>query len=356
MKTSSTDILIIGAGISGLTIAYYLHQHNISFKIIEARKRIGGRVYSKRDKGFAPIELGATWITKEHQQLLKILQELKIDIFEQQLGDHAVYEPTAENPPQVVPLPPNNSPSYRITGGTDELIKALVSSINGYENISTNSAVVSMTEEDHHINIITTSETFTAKKVISTVPPCLLINSIKFSPSLPTSLVTVASNTHTWMGESIKIGLRYEKPFWRNKGTSGTIFSSVGPVSEMYDHSNKEETQFALKGFFNGDYHSISKNERLEMALNQLRKYYGDIVNDYSSYEEIVWKKEAFTSDEYEDLVYPHQNNGDKVYQKTYFNGKLFLSGSETSPHYAGYMEGAIESAQIVANEIIKNR
>ena len=356
MKNTSTDVLIIGAGISGLTIGYYLQKRNISFKIIEARQRIGGRVYTKRDDNIASIELGATWITQKHYELLNFLKELKIELFEQQIGDEAVYEPTSISPAQVVPLPPNNSPSYRIAGGTDQLIKILATNINNEENIRTNQAVISISEEKDHINVLTRSENFRAKQVISTVPPHLFTNSIRFSPSLPSALLSITNNTHTWMGESIKIGLTYKKPFWKKKGTSGTIFSSVGPIPEMYDHSNKEETLFALKGFFNGDYHAISKKERLEMALNQLRKYYGDVVNDYSSYEEMVWKNEKFTSDEYDDLVYPHQNNGNKVFQQPYFNGKLFLSGSETSSQYAGYMEGAIQSAQWIANRIINER
>lgn len=39
------------------------------------------------------------------------------------------------------------------------------------------------------------------------------------------------------MGESIKVGLTYATPFWREK-SSETIFSNVGPIPEMYDYSN----------------------------------------------------------------------------------------------------------------------
>jgi monoamine oxidase len=66
------------------------------------------------------------------------------------------------------------------------------------------------------------------------------------------------------MGESIKVGLTYATPFWREK-SSETIFSNVGPIPEMYDHSNAEETYFGLMGFLNWAYHSVSKEERLEM-------------------------------------------------------------------------------------------
>lgn len=39
------------------------------------------------------------------------------------------------------------------------------------------------------------------------------------------------------MGESIKVGLTYTTPFWREK-SSETIFSNVGPIPEIYDHSS----------------------------------------------------------------------------------------------------------------------
>lgn len=354
MKNTSSDILIIGAGLSGLTIGYYLNKHNISFKIIEARKRIGGRIYTKKSDNATSIELGATWITKEHSKLIRFLKEFNLELFEQHIGNEAIYEPNSMHPPQVVQLPPNTPPSYRIKGGTDQLINSLASSLNIEENIITDQPVKSITEDKEQLIVECRCETFRTKKVISTIPPHLFASTIPLT--LPSSLLSIANNTHTWMGESIKIGLTYNKPFWKKKGTSGTIFSSVGPISEMYDHSNKEKSLYALKGFFNSDYHSISKDERVEMVLNQLRKYYGNVVNDYISYEEMVWKHEPFTSNEYKEFIHPHQNNGHPIFQEPYLNGKLFFSGSETSPQYAGYMEGAIQSAQTVVQRIINKK
>jgi hypothetical protein len=58
------DFLILGAGLSGLGAAHYLHSHthNCSIRIIEAQDRPGGRVKTL-DKGpFAGMEIGAGWI------------------------------------------------------------------------------------------------------------------------------------------------------------------------------------------------------------------------------------------------------------------------------------------------------
>lgn len=44
MESNDVDVLIVGAGIAGLTAAKILKKAGKSFKIIEASDRIGGRV------------------------------------------------------------------------------------------------------------------------------------------------------------------------------------------------------------------------------------------------------------------------------------------------------------------------
>jgi len=154
------------------------------------------------------------------------------------------------------------------------------------------------------------------------------------------------------MGESIKVGLRYAKPFWREKNTSGTIFSNVGPVTEMYDHSNFELSTFALKGFMNSAYASATKEIRKRLILNQLRKYYGNIVDNFLSYEETVWSNEPFTFTNYETAILPHQNNGNPIFKNNYFEGKLIITGSETAVQFPGYMEGAVSSAKSAVEKL----
>lgn len=345
MKKVKTNIIIIGAGLTGLTLAYYLKQHHINAILIEARDRLGGRIYTKESIGNAPIELGATWISTEHKLLLDLVKELKLDIFDQILGTTAFYEATPNRPFQLVPLPTSESPSYRIKNGTKQIIEKLASKIDS-KDIFTNQKVIAIEKNDTSIIAKTDTHLFYGDIVVSTLPPMLFVKSINCNPPLPDDLLDIAAKTHTWMGDSIKIGLTYEERFWNKKQLSGTIFSNVGPITEMYDHSNFEGSCFALKGFFNNAYFDISKKERLQMALNQLEKYYGPQVRNFTSYEETVWKKEVFTSTASTDYIFPHHNNGDAVYQKAYLNNSLYLGGTETSLFSSGYMEGAIHSAK----------
>ncbi len=342
---------IIGAGLTGLTLAYLLQKQGIAATILEARDRIGGRIHTVAQNDSTPIEMGATWLGKQHTHLLQLLKELEIGIFEQQLGRTAFYEPMSINPPQLVQLPPNSEPSYRIQGGSSRLIQALANSLKD-EQVQLNQVVQSIVQKDQQVAITTYKSTYTFNYVISTLPPFLLAQKIDIQPTLPTACTEVMNLTHTWMGNSIKIGFRFKEPFWRTPDSSGTIFSNVGPIPEFYDHANFEDNQYALKGFFNGAYAPATREERLRLALIQLRKYYGTKVDTYTSYEEVVWANEPYTFESYGTPILPHQNNGHSVYRQAYLNERFFIAGAETGIASPGYMNGAVESAYFVFGEL----
>ncbi|MFT5997699.1 MAG: monoamine oxidase [Neolewinella sp.] len=346
---TTTETLIIGAGLTGLTTAYELHKAGKPFLLLEARDRIGGRILTSRRDDGAALELGATWLGKKHEELINLMSELSIGLFEQVTGGRAIYEAISTSPPQVVQLPHSDEPSYRIAGGSEMLIRELRRKIPS-ASVRLNEPVLALKGTSDYVEVTSSKGVYRAGKIISTLPPHLFTSKIEVRPALPAQLLKVARQTHTWMGESIKVGLRYAKPFWReNGGPGGTIFSNVGPVTEMYDHTNIEESKYALKGFLNGTYHSITREERRDMVLTQLRKYYGDVVDDYLAYEEGVWQQEVFTFTPYDSHVLPHQNNGHPIFRETYLDGRLLLAGSETAVVYPGYMDGAVRSARRVA-------
>ncbi len=346
------DIIIIGGGLTGLSLAYFLQEAGISATILEARERIGGRIQTLYEGGKAPLEMGATWLGKKHTSLTSLLEKLDLQTFEQYLGDKAIYEPISTSPPQLVILPKNEEPSYRIAGGSSALIQTLSQKIEGGQQLLRGQTVSALEDLGDNIKVVTPTNTFTAKYVISTLPPFLLAKTISFDPGLPQDLLDIMHRTHTWMGESIKVALTFEKPFWREKNLSGTIFSNVGPIPEMYDHSDVEDQGYALCGFLNGNYFSLKKEERLSLILNQLRKYFGEEVENYLSYEEAVWRNEELTFAPYEEHVLPHQHNGHSIYQSPIWNGKLYIAGTETADTFPGYMDGAVSSAQSVTKAI----
>ena len=59
------QIVIIGGGLSGLTLAYLLEQKNYEITLIEASPRLGGRIQTVIGNLGTPLELGATWFSNE---------------------------------------------------------------------------------------------------------------------------------------------------------------------------------------------------------------------------------------------------------------------------------------------------
>lgn len=348
---NKVSIAIIGAGLSGLTLAYQMKKFGLSVSIIEARDRPGGRIFTSGRDNEVPIDMGATWLGKKHRKLNELLRELGLQVEEQYMGEYAFYEPISTTPPQLVTLPANDEPSYRIKGGSSRLIEELVKN-NEPNNLVMGEPVLSIQYSGEYCIVETVKRKIRADYVITTLPPKLLVESINFDPSIPNELMDIAGKTHTWMAESIKFGLSYSDPFWKANHISGTLFSNTGPIPEMYDHSATDGSGYALKGFLKDAYHTVSAEERKRLVLEKLESLYGEQAQNYLSYREMVWIHEPFTFSEYDQPIIPHQNNGNAIYKQSYWDGKLLLSGSETASEFPGYMEGAVESANRTAHKI----
>ena len=76
-------VIVIGAGMAGLAAASELARSGLAVSILEARDRLGGRVFTRRDpKCGAPIELGAEFIHGRPAQIFRLLKKAKVDIAE----------------------------------------------------------------------------------------------------------------------------------------------------------------------------------------------------------------------------------------------------------------------------------
>lgn len=62
MRSLNAPVIVIGAGTAGLTTAHELARRNLNAIVLEARDRIGGRVWTKHDFADIPVEFGGEWI------------------------------------------------------------------------------------------------------------------------------------------------------------------------------------------------------------------------------------------------------------------------------------------------------
>lgn len=346
----SKSVVIVGAGLTGLLTAYRLQELGLNVTVLEARDRIGGRIHTLQF-GKAKVEMGATWFNESHYHLLDVIEEFKVPYFEQFMTGKSYFQTFSNVPPQEIAVP-NDSPSYRFKNGTIHLLNAINTKLKP-NTVSTNEVVKHISVYENGAAIKTNTRTLNADVIITTLPPAALIDQIEFSPALPKDVILLAEQTHTWMQDAIKVALTYKKPFWREQGKSGTIFSNVGPLTEFYDQSNLETESYALVGFASGSCARFSKEQRIEKIEAQLKMVFGVEALRYESYHETAWYNEEFTkSNRQEDNLFPHQNGGHALFHEPLFDGKLFISGAETSKHHSGYMEGAIFAAESVVAKL----
>ncbi|MFV8321623.1 flavin monoamine oxidase family protein [Flavobacterium sp. LS2R12] len=344
-------VIVIGAGLCGLYTAFLLQKKGIEVVILEANTRIGGRIKTITGTTAVSMEMGATWFGNQHRHLLEVLQTLELPYFRQHTKGISLFETMSFVPPQKFEISDSEEPSFRIEGGTAALIDRLVSEI-GLQHIKTQTRITGIKEENNQL-IVTDSggNSYSADKVISTIPPNLLVNSVLFEPKLPDNFTQLAKKTHTWMGESIKFAVEYKTPFWKKNNYSGTLFSQASIIQEMYDHSTADNSGFALKGFLNGGTAVLSFEERKEKVIAQLTAFFGPEATDYVAYYENVWREEPLTFQPYEQLVLAHQNNGHSLFKTPLLNDKLYASGAETANQNPGYMDGAIFAAKTIASQ-----
>lgn len=82
MSNSSPKVLIVGGGFSGIAAAKKLHESGISFQVLEARERLGGRVFTKTLTEDLYVDFGGQWIGPTQDRMYELCREYGIEYFE----------------------------------------------------------------------------------------------------------------------------------------------------------------------------------------------------------------------------------------------------------------------------------
>jgi monoamine oxidase len=75
------DVCIVGAGLAGLTAARRLSQAGRSVAVLEARDRVGGRVWTKTTRDGVPVDMGACFVGPQHDRMLALTKEMGVTTF-----------------------------------------------------------------------------------------------------------------------------------------------------------------------------------------------------------------------------------------------------------------------------------
>ncbi|NYE95855.1 putrescine oxidase [Psychromicrobium silvestre] len=90
MSTLTRDVIIVGAGPSGLSAARQLKKAGLSVAVLEARDRVGGRTWTNTIDG-AVLEIGGQWVSPDQTGLIGLLEELGLDTFSRYREGESVY-------------------------------------------------------------------------------------------------------------------------------------------------------------------------------------------------------------------------------------------------------------------------
>lgn len=327
-------LLIIGAGLSGLYSAVLL-QDRYDVTIVEARERIGGRIMA-----MGGHDMGPSWVWGHQKNILRLIETLGLALFPQYAEGLASYDA----PDGVQRFNPTAGvPSYRVKGGIGQIVAALEKQLD--KAVHLNEKVISLTASEEKIVVKTETDSYEADRVIATLPPRLAVESIDYSPALPSSLHMQLQHIPTWMGHAAKCVIEYKEPFWREEGLRGFAVSHLGPLGEIHDACTADKA--ALFGFV----HSNAGHEDMkERIVTQLIRLYGTKAGDPSRIYLVDWKKEHCTSTSLDAM--PLRAHPAYGFAATHFRDRLLFSGTESAFSEGGYLEGAIISAMQAARSL----
>ncbi|MEJ7633749.1 NAD(P)/FAD-dependent oxidoreductase [Aeromicrobium sp.] len=90
MQEIESDVVIIGAGASGLSAADALVADGFTVTVVEARDRVGGRLWTEEIQGVT-LELGGQWVSPDQTALIDMIEELGLETYARYRDGDSIY-------------------------------------------------------------------------------------------------------------------------------------------------------------------------------------------------------------------------------------------------------------------------
>jgi len=354
------DVVVVGAGLSGLTAADALHAAGSSVIVVEARASAGGRIRTLVEDD-AWFDLGATWHWSNQPEVAALAASLGMSSFRQFRDGRAVVEDEAGTAPRLLDLAAPTPTELRFAGGAQTLCHRLAARLPA-EAVLLETEVTAVSLREAGVTVTTVDRAaretrLSCGSVVVAVPPRLASAGITFTPPLPDRLADVLQGTPTWMATAVKCVAVYESSFWREAGLSGVAFSRVGPLTEVHDGCTDDGATAALWGFLSPahEFRDLHVDERRQAVFVQLGRLFGARAADPVRYFERDWSNDPCTNDEVIWLGDPLAL-GHPAFAEPVFAGHLVWAGTETAEVGGGHMEGAVRAGQRAAAQVLARR
>ena len=192
-----------------------------------------------------------------------------------------------------------------------------------------------------------------ARHAIVAVPPTLA-GRIAYDPPLPARRDQLTQRMP--QGTVIKTMAIYERPFWREQGLSGQAASDGGPARVVFDNSPPDGSPGVLLGFLEGrlarQWGARDAAERRAAILAGHARLFGPEAARPERFIERVWAEEEWTRGCYGCLM---TTGGWTEYGRALREpiGPIHWAGAETATVWNGYMDGAVQSGERAASEVL---
>jgi len=219
-------------------------------------------------------------------------------------------------------------------------------------NIVLEAPVRAISQTSNNVTVNSDKGVWQCDYAIVAVPLPLSVR-IFYEPALPPERDLLAQRTP--MGSVIKYWVAYAKPFWRDRGLNGMIWSDEPPSASIADASPSDRGPGFLVGFFEAQ-HALKwtgrpMEERKKFIVDRMVQWLGPEAAHPIDYEDQDWPAETWSRGCYGPVMGPGVfTSVGKVIRQPH--GRIHWAGSETSTRWAGYIDGAIRSGERAAAEV----
>lgn len=246
----------------------------------------------------------------------------------------------------------NGAQQDRIAGGMQRIVEKMASAFSS--QIQLEQPVVKIEQNEKGCKVHTKNNYFESEKVIVAIPP-IIAGKLEYSP--PLSIAKKQLLQKIPMGIVVKCYAVYKTPFWRKKGYSGQAVTDENCMHQtVFDNGPINQDYGVLIGFSIAsravELMKLTTEERKDVFVNTLSRYFGEEAKDISHYEDKCWAEEEFSQGCYVGYLPPGvwTHYKDEIRNP---ENNIHWAGTETATVWNGYIEGAVRSGIRAANETL---